>query len=147
MSCPYPPHPHPPSTVRHSRRFVPSGGRREGMEDPTGGRRDGGNDTRWTEHDDQGTDVNAVSKPLASVLCSLRLVSMPFTPVQFRPPDRLRRVNGVNGHAKEASGDNVRRTESTNGWNSALFTSILVASSHSTQSAPRNEVSVTSRVT
>ena len=42
------------------------------MSEQTGGRRDGGNDTRWTEHDDQGTDVNAVSKPLASVLCSLR---------------------------------------------------------------------------
>ena len=67
------PTPSPPSVHRTSlTSFVPSGGRREGMEDPTGGRRDGGNDTRWTEHDDQGTDVNAVSKPLASVLCSLR---------------------------------------------------------------------------
>ena len=79
------PTPSPPSVHRTSlTSFVPSGGRREGMEDPTGGRRDGGNDTRWTEHDDQGTDVNAVSKPLASVLCSLRswaCHSPPFTSV------------------------------------------------------------------
>lgn len=47
------------------------------------------------------------------------LVSMPFTPVHFRPPDRLRRVNGVNDMRRKRAeitwGEPNRRTAGLRG--------------------------------
>ena len=146
MSCPYPPHPHPPSTVRHSRRsFRPEDVGRGWKTRPEDV------ETEGTTHGGRNMTTKGltlmpwVSRSLRfSVLSAREHAIHPRSLPSSGPAPPSERSEW---HAKEASGDNVRRTESTNGWNSALFTSILVASSHSTQSAPRNEVSVTSRVT
>lgn len=109
------PHPYPPSTVRHSRRsFRPEDVGRGWKTRPEDV------ETEGTTHGGRNMTTKGltlmpwVSRSLRfSVLSAREHAIHPRSLPSSGPAPPSERSEW---HAKEASGDNVRRTESTNGW-------------------------------